>query len=206
MNSLVVSILSFLLLYKYSALFILSFVCTFIIPLPSNVIVLVTGVFISQGYFSFWPSLIIASVAGTLGDSFGYWLAKKYGTRIINFFWRRRRPAFLDRTEKYLTRSAGLTIVISRFTGSLGLIINLLAGLAPVKFKRFLAFDFIGNILNVLFLFTLGYWLGVYWQKAADTINDVGLLLTAAIIVFIIFQVRRKRRNRIIDKKSGQKA
>jgi len=191
MNSIVIAILSFLLLYKYTALFVLSFICTFVVPLPSNVIVLVTGVFIGQGYFIFWPSLAISTIGGTLGDFFTFWLATRYGDRVIRFFWRKKRPDLFTRTEKYMSRNAGLTITISRFTGSLGLIVNLLAGLTPVKYKKFLLFDFIGNVLNVIFLFTIGYFVGVYWEKAADTINDVGVALTVAIIAYVLYCVRR---------------
>ena len=192
MDSLVASLLSFLLLYKYIALFILAFASTFILPLPSNVIVLVTGVFIGQGFFRLWPSLIISVIASVLGDCFCYFIAWKYGNQVIKFFWRRGRPAIFSRIEKYLGRYAAGTIIISRLSGSPGLIVSLLAGIAPIRFRKFAICDFIGQFINVVMLFTVGYFIGIYWEKASDTINDIGLAITVAFIAFIIYRLRRK--------------
>ncbi len=186
-------LLSFLLLYKYIALFILVFASSVILFLPSNAIALVTGVFIGQGYFDFTISLAIGIAANTAGDFFDYFLARRFGNRVIDFFWRQGRPEIFNRVEKYINRYVGWTIIISRFTGSPGIVVNILCGLAPTRYRKFIAFDLLGNIINISLLYTIGYFIGSYWEKASDTINTINLILTLAFTAYLIYLVRRKK-------------
>ena len=82
MSNFVALLLSFLLLYKYWALFAVIFVAAVLVPLPTNSVLLAAGAFASQGYFSFWLSLAVAVGANIAGDCFDYFLARRYGRRV----------------------------------------------------------------------------------------------------------------------------
>jgi membrane protein DedA with SNARE-associated domain len=87
-------ILSYLLLYKYLAIFILVFSAAVIIPWPVNTAILAVGAFSSQGYFNFWISLAVAISANVSGDLFDYWLTRKYGQKAIKNFYIKHNTHF----------------------------------------------------------------------------------------------------------------
>ena len=72
MDYVLATTLSYLLIYKYLAFFVLLFLGSFILPLPDNLILLAVGAFASQGYFSFFLVLILAIITTTASDILGY--------------------------------------------------------------------------------------------------------------------------------------
>ena len=66
------SFLSFILLYKYWAILAITFVASFILPLPMNAIIVAMGAFSSQGYLSgpFALSLTVLTNVSTRSDFF----------------------------------------------------------------------------------------------------------------------------------------
>ena len=78
MSAIVTAVLSFLLLYKYIALFVIAFFLAVGIPLPVAIVLLASGGFASLGYFDFTTTFLVALSAAVLGDVFDYYLAKKY--------------------------------------------------------------------------------------------------------------------------------
>src|ERR1700733_15170510 len=114
MNAALGAFLSFLLLYKYVALFAFIFTAAVILPLPDNSILLATGAFASQGYFEFWISLLVALVANVAGDLVGYFLAKRWGKAALSRL-RVRVPWYIDRLDGYLKKHPRRSIFLTRF-------------------------------------------------------------------------------------------
>ena len=80
------SLLSFLLLYKYLALFLCVFSVAVIIPLPINALLLATGAFANFGYFNLAASIAVALSANVLGDMIDFILARRFGPRVFEKF------------------------------------------------------------------------------------------------------------------------
>ncbi len=81
MDYLLAALLSYLLLYKYVAVSVVSFLAGLILPLPSNALLLAAGAFASQGYISATAVFFFALVSNVLGDSLGYALTR-FGERV----------------------------------------------------------------------------------------------------------------------------
>ena len=181
-------LLSYILLYKYIALFILMFFAGFIVPLPSNALMLVVGVFVSQGYMDLNTSIIVAILGNVGGDSFGFWLTHRYGDR---FFKRLagKKSGRLDRLRRYIQRSAAWTILITRFSNAVGMVINFLCGLMGVRYRKFILFDAVGNFLNLTSMILLGFFIGAYWEKVARWVNIIGIGLAIILIAAVVYNV-----------------
>ena len=95
------SLFSYLLLYKYVALFVFIFLAGIGLPIPSSTLLLAVGAFSSQGYFNLPLSLAIALIANILGDLFDYFLMRKYGTAILKKNYH-KRFSFIVKLEKYI--------------------------------------------------------------------------------------------------------
>jgi len=192
------SLLSFLLLYKYAALFILIFVSSIGFPVPSNTLLIAVGAFASQNYFNLPLSLGIALFANISGDLSEYFLMRKYGRLILekkyhkkfNFIVKfERHIKFL---EKYINSHQRTTIFITRFLGVANAIVNFLAGLAPVKLKIFIVFDALGNFLCIAFMILLGFFISESWQSVAEIIGTTSTFLSAIILLILAIVIIKK--------------
>ena len=83
MEELFGSFLTFLLLYKYMALFAIAFAAAFLPPLPASTTLAAAGAFASQGYFDLTSVLIVGFVANILGDTAGYVIAQQHGEKAL---------------------------------------------------------------------------------------------------------------------------
>ena len=195
MNELISPLLSFVLLYKYWALFTLGFFAAFAFPFPMNTIFLATGAFASQGYFDLSFSFMVTIGANIVGDYAGYTLARIYGNKILKTL-HVKLPSNIERFDHHMRNHAGITIFLTRFVGVLGTTANLFSGFIGVSVWKFLLYDFLGNIVSVGGAVYLGYYLGEHWEDFSGFISIIswaviGLVLMAALIYWYVKKGRK---------------
>lgn len=182
MNAALGAFLSFLLLYKYAALFAFIFSSAVLLPLPDNSILLATGAFASQGYFGFWTSLYVSLAANVAGDCFGYFLAKRYGKAALSKL-RVRIPPYIDRLDGYLRRHPRRSIFVTRFIGTADSVANVLSGFTGVPFSTFLLWDALGNFVSLFYILYLGYLFGAYWSNVSGILSIAGVILFSIALI-----------------------
>jgi len=199
MDALLNPILSYVLLYKYFAIFFVVYTGAIIIPWPANVMLLAVGAFASQGYISFWISLVVAVVANTLGDLTDYGISRIFGDAIIKKF-RIDKVRFFIRLKEELVTDAAVTVFTTRFAGSLSSIANFLAGFVEVPFMTFLWFDLLGNIVEPFAALTLGYAVGNYWSDFSNLLSLTAGIIAAAVLLFILARMYRRMMHKYEEK------
>ncbi|HEX4103871.1 MAG TPA: VTT domain-containing protein [Candidatus Paceibacterota bacterium] len=185
------SLLSFVLLYKYWALFVIVYLGAIIIPWPVNITLLAIGAFASQNYFSFWFSLTVAVVANTLGDLTDYAVTRYFGERVIHLL-RLNKIRFFNHLQAELRSDAAVTVFMTRFAGSLSSITNFLAGLVAVPLKTFFIYDLIGNIIEPFSALFLGYLVGSYWNDFSNLLSLIGAIVAVVVLLFILLRMYRR--------------
>jgi len=183
MNLFLSSFLSFVLLYKYWALFIIVLSSSFLLPLPTNTILVATGAFASQGYMDISVILFLAIIVNVLTDCFAFFLTYRYGKIIIDKFIPKWDGKVFS-VEKYLRNYAFGTIFLTRIAGPFAPYVNFLSGLIGVRFKKFLLADFLGNTIGTIFFVSAGYVLGNYWEIFID---DIWLITLAIFVLLLIY-------------------
>ncbi len=197
METILGSFLSFLLLYKYTALFVVSFFAAFLLPLPSSSTLAGSGAFASQGYFSLAMVLFVALLGNIGGDLAGYFLARRYGEefmRKIGF-----KKVFSSRYYKsvvdYLTGAPHSLIFFSRFLPEVGPAVNILAGITGVPVRTFLVVDIIGEVSYVLLYGLVGFFMGSGWENNMSFLVEGGMVMLSlgivmALIQYLLFRAR----------------
>ncbi len=185
--------LSYLLLYKYVALFIIVFFAGIIIPLPINTLLMAVGAFSVQGYFSFTLSLVVATVSNVLGDMLDYWVFRRYGHAVLREKYANKYSFFL-RLEDYLKRHTAISILVSRVVGILGPPVNFLSGYLKINFGKFLFYDVIGNTVFVLIFLIIGYLLGDEWQNITGFVSLASGTVLVLALLGVIWIVYRRRK------------
>lgn len=185
------SLLSYVLLYKYVALFIIVYLGAIIVPWPVNAMLTAVGAFSSQGYFNFWISLAVAVIANTLGDCTDYAITRVWGDWVIKKL-RIDRVRFFVRLREELRTDAAITVFITRFAGSLSSITNFLAGWAGVPFGLFLFYDFLGNFIEPGAALLIGYAVGNYWSDFSGLFGTITAIVAVGIIIFVLLRMQRR--------------
>jgi membrane protein DedA with SNARE-associated domain len=187
MSSLLAALLSYVLLYRYTAIFTIVFLAGIIVPFPASAMLLGVGAFASHGYFNFLTVALTATIANVLGDLVSFSLARRYGNRITRIL--HIRTQFFSLLERYIRTDAASTIFITRFAGSLGPVTNIFAGLSDVHPIKFLIFDVAGNAGEIFALVTIGYLLGDYWQSVSGIQSILSYLIIIGVVAFFLFKV-----------------
>jgi membrane protein DedA with SNARE-associated domain len=84
MNFLLQHIIPFILLYKYTALFLVAFIASFVIPIPSGNVLIASGALSAVGYLNIWIIIPLSIVANILGDNLNYFISYKYGKKALH--------------------------------------------------------------------------------------------------------------------------
>lgn len=183
--SLLNTLLPYVLLYKYVAIFAITFLGALALPLPSGSVVMAAAAFSTQGYLSL-PLVLITAVAGNMaGDSAGYWLVRRYGIRVLRKirlarFFRQDR---LDAARQQLDRHPLLAIFFSRFFTAIAPAINVAAGLTRLSYKRYLLFEGLGEVTEVFCFVIVGYIFGSNWQYVNQFSGQLWILIVASLLL-----------------------
>lgn len=122
-----------------------------------------------------------------------YALSRKYGKKVL--YWLHlgklveSKP--LKDVERVENNYSALAIIMSRFQDQATAIVNIVAGLGNMEFKRFATYAVIGDILQIAFYSGIGYFFAANWQALYNTIGLFSWLIVLATIIISILLVRR---------------
>lgn len=187
--------------YGYPVIFLVIFIESFGIPAPGQTLLIAAAVLAAQGKLSIALVLLIAWLAAVIGDSFGYWIGYSGGHTLIRRFGKYVRIGELQirRMETTFTRYGGWFVTFARFFEVLRQVNGLVAGIAGMRFRRFLLFNSCGALLWVG-LWGLGtFFLGRHLRRYAGYFDTVSLYFIVALIVLLVlllgYVMRRSRRH-----------
>ena len=191
--------LSFLLLYKYLALFIVAFLAAFLLPLPSSSALAAAGAFAAQGYMNIYLVILVALIGNILGDAAAYYLARYYGEEILHKVGFRHilESKNYHALREYMSHYSYSLIFISRFLSGIGPAVSIFAGVMKMPYKKFFAVAIIGEICYVLLYAMTGYLLGNQWEDNIWFVVEASLLVLSfgAIIALIQYKMFKRRTN-----------
>jgi membrane-associated protein len=150
--------------YGYLLLFAIVFAETGLLVgfmLPGDSLMFTVGVVAGAGQLNIVLINLVLMAAAVIGDGVGYWLGKRTGSKIFNRPDSRLfRKEYLERTQAFYERHGGKTIIYARFVPIVRTFAPFVAGVAGMRYSRFLAFNIFGGIGWVFSLTMLGYALG----------------------------------------------
>src|SRR5271165_2884524 len=129
--------------------------------LPGDSLLFTIGVVAGAGQLNLTVMIVLLIGATMLGDWCGYLLGRRAGPAIFNrpdsrFF----KQEYLRRTEAFYEKHGGKTIIYAKFVPIIRTFAPFVAGVAKMRYIRFLSFDIFGGIGWVISMTVLGYFLG----------------------------------------------
>jgi membrane-associated protein len=161
---------------------------------PGDVIIALGGVYAARGDLNVVAVMAIAFVAAVCGESIGFWLGHRYGMRLV------RRLPFVNRLEGkleevqgYFDRHGGKTVAIGRYATAAGAMIPFVAGMAKMRYRRFLLFDVPAVLLWAIGITLVGYVFGRNLDVIETVLSRFGWGILALLVAFVVGRIVWKR-------------
>ena len=130
--------------YGVLIVFCVTFLSCLALPVPSSLLMLVSGGFAATGDLSLAAVASAAFGGAVLGDNSGYWVARFLGTRLDDWLATRpKRAALRDRAARFMDSYGGSSVFFSCWlVAPLGPYINYLCGMTKYSWLRFAFWGF----------------------------------------------------------------
>jgi membrane-associated protein len=162
--------------------------------LPGDSLLFTVGVVCGAGDLNLPLIVVVLMCSAIAGDNVGYFLGYRSGPLIFNrprsrFF----HPDHLAKTRHFFERHGGKSIVYARFIPIIRTCTPFVAGVARMRYARFLAFSLAGGAGWIFFIIVAGYRLGKI-ALIRQNFEKVVLLIIFLSILPVILEVVKARR------------
>lgn len=140
--------------------------------------------------------IVVGTCAAALGDNLGYALGHYGGRPIFERYQHISRlpKESLERGERLFERYGSFTVFFARFIFGLRVFAGPLAGVLRMPWKSFATFNFLGAVLWVTAISTVGYFFGKHWDVLEHEIGRFNLAVAAIVLGLIVFFWRKHHR------------
>jgi len=164
--------------------------CGIFSVLPGDSLLFTVGMFTALGSISFgtlssgWVLVVccvVLTVAAILGNISGYWIGRLIGPPIFKerqgFWGKVFNPKYVTMTHEFFEKYGNRALILARFVPFVRTFVTLVAGIAKMRFRHFIAYTAIGGVLWATGVTVLGYFLG--------TIPFIHNNIEAALVVIV---------------------
>jgi len=168
-----------------------------VVPIPSELVLLLTGFNVSEGRFLIEGAIAVTTLASVLGALFLYFVAKAIGEDRVFGLTRKfgkfvgLKESDIHKTLHWFTRYGKALVFFGRLIPIIRSLVSIPAGLTKMKLWIFILFTALGSgIWNSIWI-TTGFVLGENWSAAEELSNVIDIVAYSAIAVFVLFLVGR---------------
>jgi membrane-associated protein len=165
--------------------------------LPGETAVIIGGFLASRGHVNVVAMCAIVVVAAVVGDSVGYFVGERWGSRLLSSRLLRRRQASLARALAGLQRRGGTYVFLGRFTAFFRAVTPGLAGMSKLPYRRFLLANAAGGLLWGVGYTLLGYFAGNAYTRVEHYSTFAAIGFAALVVgLAVVLSIRGRRRER----------
>ncbi|MET9777907.1 DedA family protein [Streptomyces sp. NPDC006367] len=168
-------------------------------PLPSEIILPLTGFAAGQGVISLFAALFWTTAGSVAGAAALYRIGALFGRERMHAIWARLplvKASDLERTEAWFARHGAKAVFLGRMVPLFRSLVSVPAGLERMPLPAFLTLTALGSLVWNTVLVMSGYWLGDQWDTVegyVGVLSKAVLVLVAAALVFYVVVRLRSR-------------
>jgi len=179
----------------YLGVFLLMLAETVFPPIPSEVIMSLSGLQAQRGTMTLWGAIAAGTAGAMLGNIFWYALARWLGVErfypLVDRFGRlltldrkevERADHFFDRFERWF-------VCLGRMVPTIRSLVSVPAGLFGMRWRPFLIWSSIGTLGWTTALATAGYLLGRNYEDVDRYLGPVSTGVVIALVLWYFFRV-----------------
>ncbi len=182
----------------YFGIALLMFLDNVFPPIPSEIIMPSAGFTASQGQLSLTGVILAGSIGSLIAAAVLYWVGRKISHETL-FTWINLYGKYLfiktedvkkalDWFEKYGHR----VVFFGRMIPAVRSLISIPAGMSHMPFWKFMTYSALGTVIWTTFLATVGYYFGNNTALMQQIFSNVGYVIVAIVILFLIYFWFRK--------------
>ncbi|MFF7095443.1 DedA family protein [Streptomyces rubradiris] len=170
-------------------------------PLPSEVILPLTGFAAGQGVLGLGAALFWTTLGSVAGAVALYWIGMLFGRERMFALWARLplvKASDLERTEAWFARHGTKAVFLGRMVPIFRSLISVPAGLERMRMPVFIMLTTLGSLIWNSVLVLAGYWLGDQWgvvETSVGVLSKVVLALVAvALVTYLAVRLKGRRK------------
>ncbi len=168
-------------------------------PLPSEIILPLTGFAAGQGVLSLASALFWTTLGSVVGALALYWIGALIGRERMYTLWARLplvKTSDLRRTEEWFARHGTKAVLLGRMVPIFRSLISVPAGIERMPVPVFVALTTLGSLVWNSALVLAGYWLGGRWSEVETYVGVLSkavlVLAVVALAAFVTVRVRSR--------------
>ncbi|MGC8478317.1 MAG: DedA family protein [Candidatus Micrarchaeia archaeon] len=180
--------------YGYAAVFFLMLLESATIPVPSEIVMPLAGLFAAKHIFSFYPALISSIIGSGVGIAIdyyiGYFIGKDLVYKHLKFF--RIKQSQLDSFDKWFERNGVAAVFITRLVPVIRTVMSFPAGFAKMNPKEFFAYSLSGAAIWNTVLMVFGFY-ALSGTSAEQILSAIGIFV---LVLYAIYALALRHLNR----------
>lgn len=171
-------------------------------PIPSELVLLLTGFNVEQGRFGLVPAVLLATVGSVVGAlllyAFGAVVSEERLERFLGTVGRfiGLSRGDVDRGFRWFETRGQWVVLFGRLIPLVRSVVSIPAGADRMPLPRFVALTAVGSLIWNTIWIVIGRQLGEQWQQAERWSEVVELAIIAAVAVGVAASIVRGRRRR----------
>jgi membrane protein DedA with SNARE-associated domain len=187
----------------YLGVFLMMFLESSSLPIPSEVILPFAGYLVSLGQLNLWLVIAAATLAGMTGSLVDYYI----GMKGIDLLTRRKTLAHvlfskarIERAERWFNKYGPAAVLLSRLIPGFRTLVSFPAGAVKMPMARFITYTTAGCLVWNAFLIYAGDYVGANWREIAGMSHYVIIVFLAAILIALAMFLTSRRKKHQIEK------
>ena len=175
--------------YGYPAIFFLLIGGIVGVPVPDQLLLVVSGYLVLTKSLSLAPTLLAAVLGSIAGISLSYALGRGSGSYLSKMRFAANR---LENARQWFERFGRWTLVFGYFIPGIRNLIGLTSGMMGLRVRYFAPYAYAGATLSSVTCVCAGYFLGAQASWLLASVSRSALVAAAAISLFFIRKAMRK--------------
>lgn len=161
------------------------------IPIPSEVIMTLSGFVVYKGQMSLLGITLVGVMGNLLGSLIAYFVGLKGGRPFLEKYGKYVLISHnrLEMAHAWFDRYGHEAVLISRVLPIIRTFISLPAGIAEMDLKKFTIYTLLGSIPWCFALAYIGFMLGPNWNIIEKYFRYMDIIVVAVALIFIIYLI-----------------
>lgn len=190
--------------FGYLGIFIMAFLESTFVPIPSEVTMVPAGFLVHEGKMNFWLVFVFSTVGAVGGSLANYYIAYHYGRRFLYAYGKYLffNHDKMDKLDKFFASHGEISTLTGRLIPGLRHVISFPAGLAHMDLKKFCIYTSIGGGIWMLTLILVGYMIGGNKELVRHTMPYVVGAVVITVLMLVFLYIRYHRKNKSVIKRA----
>ncbi|MCL4391619.1 MAG: DedA family protein [Candidatus Parvarchaeota archaeon] len=192
---------------SYVAIFVLMFLESVILPIPSEVVLPFTGFLIAIGkinpYLGFADAVTASILGSIVGFLLGYFLgidvflkySKKFGFKDLEY----------EKGIRWIKKYGNYFAFFTKLLPAIRSIAGIICGAFKMDIKKFIAYSSAGVLIWSGFLVYTGYYLSSNWESIANIFETAGVYIAVLFVLFFLVYIFRKNIASVLKPKKARR-